>query len=77
MGETKTKEELPMRRMNSERDNWQHITSDDATVDELELVHFILGHKPDWMTDENWRSNMRCCAERIRAHVARAVTFLG
>lgn len=55
--------------MNTERDNWKDITLDDATPDELRLVHKIHGPKPDWMTDANWRDNMRACAKGIREHV--------
>lgn len=60
--------------MNTERDTWKDITPEDATESELLLVHKIFGPKPKWMTDANWRDNMRAVAKDIRQHVrARAV----
>ena len=49
--------------MNTERD-WQ-----DATADELRLLHMLCGEKPTWMDADNWRKNMRACATLIRKHV--------
>ena len=56
--------------MNTERDNWKDVTEMDATDAELRLVHKIYGPKPQWMTEANWRNNMRACAQVIREHVA-------
>ena len=55
--------------MNNERRNWKDITPEDATDDELSLIHKICGEKPKWMTDENWRNNMKACAKDIRDHI--------
>ena len=54
-----------------ERRLWKDITQEDATDDELHVVHMIFGPRPDWMDRENWRQNMRACAKHIREHVAR------
>lgn len=54
---------------NCARDNWRNIIDEDATAAELYLVHRIMGGKPDWMDDENWRINMRGVAKHIREHV--------
>ncbi len=55
--------------MNTERDNWKDILPEDATDNELKLVHKIFGQKPKWMEDKNWRTNMRACAKDIREYV--------
>jgi len=60
------KMEIPV---NSERDNWKDITPKDATTAELHLVHLISGPKPKWMTEGNWRENMRVVAKDIREYV--------
>ncbi len=54
---------------NTERDGWRDLTPEDATGSELRLIHQISGPKPDWITPENWRDNMRACARDIREHV--------
>ena len=56
--------------MNTERDNWKNILPEDATDNELSLVHKIFGQKPKWMDNENWRINMRAYAKDIREYVA-------
>jgi hypothetical protein len=61
--------------MNTERDNWKNITPEDATDDELKLVHRICGGKPEWMTTENWRNNMRAIAKDIRKHVEKQINY--
>lgn len=58
--------------MNTERDNWKDITPNDATESELTLVHLLLGSKPQWMDNSNWRTNMEECAKWIREHVRQA-----
>lgn len=55
--------------MNTERDNWKDLTPEDATDDELRLIHRICGPKPIWLDEANWRSNMRACVRDIREHV--------
>jgi len=56
--------------VNTERNNWSELTPEDATAGELHLIHLVHGPKPNWMSDENWRSNMRACAQCIRDYVA-------
>ena len=57
---------------NTERRSWQNITEADATSEELHLVHMIMGERPEYITPDQWRENMRSCAKCIRWHVALA-----
>ncbi len=52
-----------------ERLNWRDITEADATDAELHLVYRIAGGRPNYITREQWRENMKACAKDIRAHV--------
>lgn len=56
------------------RHGWKNITIEDATEDEMELIHKIFGPKPDWMSDENWRENMKACAKDIRDYVEKSLS---
>jgi len=55
--------------VNTERNNWDNITSADATARELELIHRIFGPKPEYVSADQWRENTAVCAQAIRAHV--------
>ena len=55
--------------MTTERANWKDVTPEDATDEELHLVHKIFGPKPVTMESDTWRRNMRSCAKEIREHV--------
>jgi len=54
---------------NTERAGWSNTTAEDATSEELHLVHMIAGPRKEFVTREQYRENMRACAADIREHV--------
>jgi hypothetical protein len=54
---------------NTERAHWGNITAEDASCEELHLIHQIMGQRPQFITPEQWRVNTRSIAMHIRRHV--------